>query len=242
MQIHERVWVVGGGDNSFGMSNALDCTVYLLDGGSELALIDSGAGVDSQQIITNVTRAGFDYRRIGKIILTHGHCDHSGGAAQLAVMTGAAVVGSQLTSAFIATDPRTKLSLDAAQGSGIYPSDYQYTPSHVQTVSDEDMIHVGDIVLQLMSFPGHSDDHTGFFWTYGGKRMLFSGDLAFPKDRVSMQKTWDCRWQPYLESLRKADALHVDALFTGHQAFLLTGGHRVFQRLLQPGCAMLRNL
>lgn len=72
--------------------------------------------------------------------------------------------------------------------------------------------------------------------------MLFSGDLAFPKDRVSMQKTWDCRWQPYLDSLRKADALHVDALFTGHQAFLLTGGHRVFQRLLQPGCAMLRNL
>ena len=40
MKLTQDLYVVGGGRFGFGLSGELDCHVYVLDGGSELALID----------------------------------------------------------------------------------------------------------------------------------------------------------------------------------------------------------
>ena len=40
------VHLVGSGQSGFSLTDPLDCHVYLLDGGSELALIDTGVGRD----------------------------------------------------------------------------------------------------------------------------------------------------------------------------------------------------
>ena len=42
VRITRDVYMVGSGQ--LGLSNALDCHVYLLDGGEALALIDAGGG------------------------------------------------------------------------------------------------------------------------------------------------------------------------------------------------------
>jgi hydroxyacylglutathione hydrolase len=46
MRLTDRVGLVGWGANGFDLTHPLDCHVYLLHGGSELALIDAGAGLD----------------------------------------------------------------------------------------------------------------------------------------------------------------------------------------------------
>ena len=40
MKITEEVYAVGGGRYGLGISNDFDCNVFLIDGGSELALVD----------------------------------------------------------------------------------------------------------------------------------------------------------------------------------------------------------
>src|SRR3954447_11931406 len=84
VRITNEVYVVGGGvTNAFGLSEDPDCHVYLIDGGDEMALIDCGMadGDSLERILSNVRREGLDPARIAKIIVTHYHIDHAGGAA-----------------------------------------------------------------------------------------------------------------------------------------------------------------
>ena len=83
MKLMDSVYMVGSGTAGFSMTNAFDCTVYLVDGKDELALIAAGVGVQPERIIKQIERDGFDPAQIGKILLTHGHGDHAGGAYAL---------------------------------------------------------------------------------------------------------------------------------------------------------------
>ena len=51
-----RLHRVGGAD----LTHPLDCHVYLVDGGDELALVDAGAGPGAEAIVAAVRGAGFD--------------------------------------------------------------------------------------------------------------------------------------------------------------------------------------
>ena len=81
MQLTEHVHLVGSGQNGFSLTHPLDCHVYLLDGGAELALIDTGVGRDVPAILAQIRAAGFAPGDIGTIFITHLHLDHAGGAA-----------------------------------------------------------------------------------------------------------------------------------------------------------------
>src|SRR5205814_262266 len=83
MQLAERIHLVGSGSFGFDLTDPYDCHVYLVDGGSELALIDVGAGMGAEQIVANVERGGFDPARITHLLCTHAHGDHAGGAARM---------------------------------------------------------------------------------------------------------------------------------------------------------------
>ena len=82
MQITDRIYLVGSGRMGFDLTDALDCHVWLLDGGDAYALVDAGAGRDVDQILDRVREDGLDPGRIGTVLLTHAHADHSGGAAR----------------------------------------------------------------------------------------------------------------------------------------------------------------
>ena len=64
MRLTEDIYLVGSAE--FGLSNAYDCHVYLLDGGEEATLIDCGVGYDTGQIIRNIEK----YIDIEKILNT----------------------------------------------------------------------------------------------------------------------------------------------------------------------------
>ena len=82
MQLAERVHLVGSGSNGFGLTDPYDCHIYLVDGGSELALIDVGAGMEPSRC-SRTSSAPASTPRIRQILCTHAHGDHSGGAARM---------------------------------------------------------------------------------------------------------------------------------------------------------------
>ena len=91
MKLTDRVFLVGSGKCGFSITNDFDCHTYLIDGGSELALIDTGAGLQTERILAHVEADGFDPTRIGHLLLTHAHADHAGGASALRKQVNAAL-------------------------------------------------------------------------------------------------------------------------------------------------------
>ena len=86
MKIADRIYLVGSGDLGLSMTDAFDCHVYLVDGGSEAALIDAGGGRDIAAILKIVEDDGIPLDRIRSLLLTHGHADHAAGELVLRVV------------------------------------------------------------------------------------------------------------------------------------------------------------
>ena len=82
MQLTTDIHLVGSGMLGLSLTDEYDCNVYLLDGGTECALVDIGAGHRLQPLLDEIDRDGPDPGRIARILLTHKHADHSGGASR----------------------------------------------------------------------------------------------------------------------------------------------------------------
>ena len=89
MKISDFVYLVGS--DQFGLSHPLDCNCYVLDGSSELALVDTGLGLGVDEICSHLARTGFALDRLRHIIITHSHIGHWGGAEELRARTGATI-------------------------------------------------------------------------------------------------------------------------------------------------------
>jgi glyoxylase-like metal-dependent hydrolase (beta-lactamase superfamily II) len=228
MRISDRVFLVGGGSAGFGLSHDSDCHVYLIDGGSEAALIDAGAGLGRDDILANIRGHGLATGKISHLFLTHLHADHSGGAAglkeKLPGLKGA--VAEDMAFALRRGDEEAIGLIQGRQG-GYYPDDYRYRPCPVDLeLRDGQEIAVGRVVLRVITTPGHSAGHVCFVMDDGGKRHLFTGDNLFFGGRILLQPVPDCHLQDHLASLRKLAGLGVDVFLPGHGAFSLRQGQR----------------
>ena len=97
-------------------------------GSSSVVVIDPGPD-DEDHLQRVLNEAVTGDRRVARILLTHGHLDHSGGAARFADLTGAPVQ---------AADPAHRLG---AEG-----------------FADGDVIMAGGCELRVVPTPGHSPD------------------------------------------------------------------------------------
>ena len=232
MQLAPRIHLVGSGANGFDLSDPYDCHVYLLDGGDELALIDVGAGLGAEQVIVNVRAAGFDPAAIRRILCTHAHGDHAGGAAKMRHLApNAALALSPYAADLIRRGDEAGTSLAAAKKVGIYPSDYVLEPCPVdQELTDGDTVQIGEIVLECIETPGHADGHLSFLLDDDGARSLFAGDVLFHGGKVLLQNTHDCRVDALSASLRRLRPLRIDGFYPGHWGFSLRNGSRHIER------------
>jgi hydroxyacylglutathione hydrolase len=64
---------------------------FLVRGGAQWIVVDTGAPGDADALLRAASRHGITPRDIGLILLTHGHVDHFGGAAELRERTGAPI-------------------------------------------------------------------------------------------------------------------------------------------------------
>ncbi len=245
MQLTSEVSVVGGGVFGFDLSAPFDCNVYLLDGGDELALIDSGIGGvvgDSDWLLRNIETAGYDVSRISRIFLTHYHADHAGGAAELSEKLGIPVHGSPLTAATLTNGDDERISLPAAKAAGLFPADYEFQSCPaVGDMTDGATTNLGHLVVTSYETPGHCDGHVSYLVQGQVQSYLLEGDVVFYGGKIFLQNIPDCSLQKYAASVNKLAELEFDALLPGHLGISLNNGRRhidaakaTFDKLLVP--------
>jgi glyoxylase-like metal-dependent hydrolase (beta-lactamase superfamily II) len=243
VRLTEHVYLVGSGAaTGFGLSGELDSHVYLIDGGSELALVDCGMGDSFEQVMGNLAADGLDRSRIRHLALTHYHADHAGGAARYREELGLSVHAAAAASAALSSGDEGATGLGIAKQAGFYPLDYRLEPCPV----DDEMRHgdelaIDELRLRVIETPGHCSGHLCFMLETPHRRQLFSGDCVFAGGRILLQNIPDCDISAYAASLDRLAAEEFDSLLPGHGIFTLRAGKRHveaardgFERLFLP--------
>lgn len=156
-------------------------------GKESVAVIDVALSADSNQdgIIEQVEAMGG--KRIDKIVLTHIHVDHCGGALALKKRTGA------------------KIGIHRSRAGYLGGEDFQY--------GEGDRISFGGGELRVLHTPGHESGHCCFYES--GDRVLFSGDhiLGFG---TAVIRPPDGNMTDYLRSLERLLEFDIRLILPGH--------------------------
>jgi len=117
---------------------------YVLETSAGLILIDSLYGPWVEPMIDSIRSLGFDPEDIRYVLVTHGHFDHAGGAAEINRRFGATVVMTEEDWA-LARQPATiaQFAMDL--------------PPSGQIAADGDVIELGDTRVELFKTPGHTE-------------------------------------------------------------------------------------
>lgn len=180
---------------------------YLVGETRELALIDPGP--DDPAHVAALLAALRPGQRIGAILVTHAHRDHTGATAALARATGAPVLAfggahegrRPIMEALAASDP----------GGGTEGTDAGFHPD--RRIADGEVIAGEGWRLTTLHTPGHLSGHLCFLW----------GDSAFSGDHVmgwnsSIVAPPDGDMGAYMTSLDWLAASGVTRLWPGHGA------------------------
>ena len=234
MRIEEGLHLVMSGSGGFDLTDAFDCNVFLVAAESGWLMFDAGAGRDPQLVLDVLAGDGIDPATVRHLLLTHGHADHSGGAAALRERLGLKVHASAATARLVAHGDEEGISLAKAMRGGVYPPGYRYRACPVDRVWQPDEVQrFGDVSVQMILTPGHSHDHVSYLVTTPSRRMLVAGDALFHGGKVAIQDIFDCDVAAICETVRRLAAIEFDTLLPGHHGFTLKDGHRHADQALQ---------
>jgi glyoxylase-like metal-dependent hydrolase (beta-lactamase superfamily II) len=188
-----------------GLSEPVDCHVYLVDGGSEYALIDAGSGGEpSVSAIESAMRLhGLDPDRLSTLLLTHWHFDHAQGANDIVARFGCRVFAPAGERAFIENGR-----------SGLQPCPIDASVEH------GDDITIGNLELMAYTVPGHSEATTAYLLATPDTRALLCGDVVFANGVIGLINYPGSDLQQYRDHIDRLQGLAVDALLPGHGGLL----------------------
>jgi hydroxyacylglutathione hydrolase len=154
-----------------------NCTILWEEPSRRAVVIDPGG--DVQRILDAI---GKQRVRVERILLTHGHIDHAGGAAVLKKALeqagGASGQGSPATVPIEGPDQRDRFLLE-----GLETQAGMFGMSGVQDVlpdrwlAEGDEVRVGDQAFAALHCPGHTPGHVVF--VNPGARFAIVGDVLF---------------------------------------------------------------
>jgi len=225
MRIAKGVFMVGSGQ--IRLSNPMDCHVYLVEARGELALIDAGVGLETEEILTNIRRERFDPKDVRWLLITHCHADHAGGAWRIRAETGCKVIAPASEDKVLERGTNEELGLDIAKRSGIYPEDYVFQHCEVdRSVQDGEHLRIGASEVTVIQVPGHSRGSACYLLEAGGFRALFSSDVVFHGGTIGLGNWPGSSLDEYRRSIGKLAGLGVEALFPGHFLWTLRDGQQ----------------
>lgn len=140
-----------------------NCTLIWDDGTRIGAVVDPGG--DLERIRAAMAQIGMTAE---KILLTHGHIDHAGGAAELRELLGVPVEGPHQADALL---------LDRLEADG---RDYGMTARAItpdRWLADGDTVTVAGHRFEVLHCPGHSPGSVVLF--YRAQRFMLMGDVLF---------------------------------------------------------------
>ena len=159
-------------------------TGFLVNTGKQLILVDAGAGTwygggALGHLVASLRSAGYAPEQVDRILVTHMHSDHIGGATTQdgkRVFPNAEILVSKAESDFwLSSEIAAKAPKDAQpffqSAQGIAAPYIKAGKWH--TFSDTEAIVEG---VQLVSLHGHTPGHTGYEFSSKGQKILFWGD------------------------------------------------------------------
>ncbi len=150
-------------------------------------VIDVALSADSNMdgIIEQAEAMGV--KKIDKILLTHIHSDHTGGALALRKRCGA------------------KLGIHRSRKGYLGGEDFQY--------DDNDQIDFGGGELRVLHTPGHESGHCCFY--EGGDKVLFSGDNILGYGTAVIHPP-DGNMSDYMRTLERLLGFEMSVILPGH--------------------------
>ncbi|MFI6033392.1 MBL fold metallo-hydrolase [Streptomyces sp. NPDC051315] len=195
---------------------------YLWRDGGALTLVDAGPPGSGKAIAGAVTALGHTPRAVRRVVLTHFHEDHAGGAAEFAALSGARVLAHMadvdvLRRRVPAPPPVLEdweRPLHAAALSRLPSGDFA-RPAEITEVADGDVLGFGD-GARVVHVPGHT--HGSIALHLPRHRVLFTGDTiaASPVDGAVMPGVFNLDRTLVLAALRRLAGLEADVACFGH--------------------------
>jgi glyoxylase-like metal-dependent hydrolase (beta-lactamase superfamily II) len=192
MQIHQ----IGG--------EFYDSNIYVIQSEKSIVL-DCGTGQRHEKILKNLKDV-IDPSKVNKIVLSHRHYDHTGGAEGLQeALEAELLVHETAAEALRSGDEVTT----AASAFGM-----SFPKLEVTALSEGDEIDLGDVNLKVLHIPGHSICSMAL-WEESSKT-LFSGDTVYTDGGIGR---WDLPTgdgPELMVSLNRLKDMDLSNLYPGH--------------------------
>jgi glyoxylase-like metal-dependent hydrolase (beta-lactamase superfamily II) len=199
-EIVRDIFIVGGPD----ITDGRDACIYLINLG-ELVLIDTGAGWSIDKIISNVQSLGLNCKNLSKVLLTHCHIDHIGGAPEIKKRFGSKIYIHKLDA------PPLENGDPILTAASWYQTSFPPTQVDVKFNLPEEILTIGEQKIICLHTPGHTPGSICIYLDRDRKRILFAQDLHGPilPEFGSNLADWD-------RSTNKLLDLDADILCEGH--------------------------
>lgn len=136
---------------------------YIVETDNKSAVIID-CGDEAERILSFIKSNGLTAK---KILITHGHFDHTGAVAQIVENTGAEV--------FIHKDDATMLESGTLSLASLIPTMIFHPVLKYTTVEDGEVITQDELEFKVLHTPGHTPGGTCFIC----ENAIFSGDTLF---------------------------------------------------------------
>lgn len=141
-----------------------NCSVLWCEETNRAAVVDPGGEID--RIEAAISEQGVE---VEKIMLTHGHIDHAGGAAELSEKRGIPIEGPHREDTFLIEKLHEQGAQFGVEGGK------PFTPT--RWLDQGDTVTVGNLSFEVRHCPGHTPGHIVFFEPVS--RIAFVGDVLF---------------------------------------------------------------
>lgn len=195
------MYLIGGSD----VSGADDAAVFLVDFGTEILMIDSGAGRSSDKLVENIEDAGYNVRNISALVLTHCHIDHIGSAPFFKERFHIPIIAHDLDSEAIEKGDPVRTAAHW------YETTFPPTKVDRKITGSHEILTFGKGKLHCLHTPGHTPGSMSLYIDRKGTRILFGQDIHGPF--LSAFGSDIALWKQSMDRLLELDA---DILCEGH--------------------------
>lgn len=197
-------------------------TMYLLVGhdSDDVSLIDTGLFAERWLLLNQLRKLNLPLTAIKRVLLTHGHLDHTGNLEWLVRRTGAKVYAHTAEKMHVLGRHRYRgwsRGCAALEGLGRSVFGWRAAPVDVEFTDGQLLDFWGG--LRVIGLPGHTMGHSGFYSIEHD--ILFCGDLVALYWYSSHHPNIFLNVRPDLipESLAKAAALKPRLVLPNHHDF-----------------------
>lgn len=164
--------------------------VVAIRGGNGWTIVDAALSTVAQRLVRDLGKLGIRDGDVERIVLTHGHVDHAGGAERVRaafgareVLVGAADLDDVREGTNASGDPGSLLERSPLPSPG-YPA----VPGAQPLTGDLDLDD--DQTMVVVPTPGHTDGHVSFHLPHRG--VVIGGDTVFNVFRLKPSPGFLC--------------------------------------------------